>query len=139
MIIKHLKLKYVNKISKEAQGNEANTLLGTVDEFHSQKCYDLYLYAVGFAKQINEYIDKGYIVLDGGDDVFKNKFVFYKDRPCVAERSGNCSFIYFGSTFDYNGKVWLHGEESKSSIKKRFTQFRMVNPSNIERVSFNCA
>lgn len=129
----------MNKLSKEPQGNETNTLLGTVDEFHSQKCYYLYLYAVEFAKQINEYIDKGYIVLDG-DDVFKNKFVFYSmDIPCIAERSDNCSIIYFGSTFDHNGKVWLHGEESKLSIKKRFSQFKMVNPSNIERMSFNCA
>ena len=29
MIIKHLKLKYMNKISKDIQGNEANTLLAT--------------------------------------------------------------------------------------------------------------
>ena len=65
----------MTKVSKEPQGNEVNTLFGTVDEFHSQKYYDLYLYAIEFAKQINNYIDKGYIVLDG-DDVFKNKFVF---------------------------------------------------------------
>ncbi len=127
------------KVSKEPKGNKANTLLGTVDEFHSQKCYDLYLYAVAFAKQINEYINKGYIILYG-NEVFKNKFVFYSmDRPCIAEKSGNCSFIYFGSTFDNDGKVWLHGDESKSSIKKWFSQFKMVKPSNIERVSFNCA
>ena len=129
----------MNKLSKKPQGNEANTLLGTVDEFHSQKCYDLYMYAVGFAKQINSYLDAGYLVFDN-DEYFKNKFVFYSmDIPCVAERSGNCSFIYFGSTFDKDGKVWLHGEESKSSIKKRFSQFKMVKPSNIERMSFNCA
>lgn len=128
----------MTKISKKTQGNEANTLLGTVDEFHSQKCYDLYLYAVGFAKQINEYIDKGYMVFDG-DEYHKNKFVFHSfDSPCIAEKSGNSYFIYFGSTFDHDGKVWLHGEESKSSIKKRFAQFKMVKPSNVERMSFNC-
>ena len=128
-----------NTNKTKESGRNINPVLGTVDEFHSKKCYDLYLYAVELAKQINNYIDRGYIVLDG-EDIFRNKFVFYSmDRPCVAERSGNCSFVYFGSTFDTNGKVWLHGEETRTSIKKRFLEFKIVNPSNIERVSFNCA
>ena len=49
-------------------------VLGTVDEFHSQKCFDLYMYAVGFAKQINSYLDTGYLVFNN-DEYFKNKFV----------------------------------------------------------------
>lgn len=112
--------------------------LGTVNEFHSKKCYDLYLYAVGFAKQINSYLENGYIVFDDTEH-FKNKFIFYRSNgiPCVAEISGNCSFIYFGSTFDKEGKVWLHGEESKKSIKERFSKFKFVKPQHIERIPFN--
>lgn len=117
----------------------ADPLLGTVNEFHSKKCYDLYLYAVGFAKQINSYLENGYIVFND-TEYFKNKFVFYgNDRPYIAERSGNCSFIYFGSTFDNEGKVWLHGEETKKSIKERFSKFKFVKPQHIERMHFNCA
>lgn len=32
MIVKQLKLKYMNELSKEPQGNEANTLLATVTD-----------------------------------------------------------------------------------------------------------
>lgn len=116
----------------------ANPLLGTVDEFHSQTCFELYMYAVGFAKQINSYLNNGYLVFDN-DKYFKNKFVFYGNRPYVSEQSGNCSFIYFGSTFDKEGRVWLHGEESKKSIKERFSKFKFVKPCNIEQIQFNCA
>ena len=113
-----------------------NIQLGTIDEFHSPKCYELYLYAVGLAKQVNEYIDKGYIVFDG-NDLFKNKFVFYcMNTPCIAEKSDYISFVYFGSSFDNDGKVWLSGIETKSTIKKRFEMFKFVKPSNIERMTF---
>lgn len=132
-------------MTKLAENNSQGTaniadgrVLGSVDEFHSQKCYDLYMYAVGFAKQINSYLDAGYLVFDN-DEYFKNKFVFYgNDRPYVAERSGDCSFIYFGSSFDNEGRVWLQGEETKKTIKDRFSKFKFVKPCHIERMQFNC-
>ena len=133
-------MKKLNENLSTEKGKIADDpLLGTVDEFHSRECFDLYIYAVKFANQINNYINNGDLVFDG-EEYFKNKFVFYgSDKPYVAEKSGNCSFIYFGSTYDKDGKVWLKVEETKSTIKKRFSQFKFVKPCNIERVQFNCA
>jgi len=39
MIIKRLNIKYMNKISKEPQGNEANTLLAVVKHSLTLKCH----------------------------------------------------------------------------------------------------
>ena len=111
--------------------------LGTVDEFHSKKCFELYLFAVKLAEQINTYIDLGYIIIN--DDKFiKNKFVFRDEKePYVALRNGNSSRIYVGGCYDNNYKVWLHGEFTKKSIFDIFCKFKMVKPENIEYVKFD--
>lgn len=56
-----------------------------------------------------------------------NLFFYSMDKPCIAKRSGNCSFIYFGSAVDHNGKVWLNGEESKSSIKNGLCSLKWLS------------
>ena len=67
--------------------------LGTVDEFHTKSCYKLYMYAVSLAKQVNEYIDRGWLVLYKGKPL--KKFVFYSiNSPCIGGRDGNCTIIW---------------------------------------------
>jgi len=110
--------------------------IGTPEEFHSKKCYDLYLYAVSLAKQVNEYLDKGFIIFNG-EDVFSDKFIFYHDKmPVVGYKSGRCFMGWLGQSWDKNGKVWIQGEDTKTSIKKMFSKFRFVRPENIEKLKF---
>jgi len=123
-------------MNKEQKGNELYPVLGTVDEFHTKTCYKLYMYAVSLAKQVNEYIDKGWLVLDEVQPL--KKFVFYSmGSPCVAERDGNCTMVWFGSSYDDEGRVWLHGEYTKKSIKERFEKIQIFDPANAAKL--NCA
>jgi len=57
MIIKRLKLKYMNELSKEQQGNEANTLLATtaLNGCEIVKCQ---YYKDGKCNDPNEYVNK---------------------------------------------------------------------------------
>jgi hypothetical protein len=102
--------------------------IGTIDEFHSKTCYNLYMYAVKLAKQVNEYIDKGCLVLSGEQRI--DKFIFHKDDPCIAEYDGYTSMIWYGSCYDDNGKVWLHGDVTKKQIKKDFKNIDIYEPAN---------
>lgn len=103
------------------------------DDFRSDKCYELYLYALSFAKQINEYIDNGFIVMDN-NRLFKYKFVFQSAsrKPCIALKIENSTLIWYGYSFSRDGKVWLSVIETKESIKKRFEQFKIIKPANVE-------
>lgn len=123
-------------MNKQGQSNELYSVLGTVDEFHTKSCYKLYMYAVSLAKQVNEYIEKGWLVMDEGQSI--KKFVFYSmESPCVAERDGNCTKVWFGSSYDKEGRVWLHGDCTKKTIKERFQKIQIFDPANATRL--NCA
>lgn len=103
--------------------------IGSRDEFRTKSCYKLYLYAVKLANQVNEYIDKGFLVLSDGEPV--NRFVFYgHSNPCVGEGSDRCIVSWVGNTFDDNGKVWLHGDVTKTDIKKMFKNILIYNPKD---------
>ena len=122
--------------NKKEQSNELHPVLGTINEFHTKSCYKLYLYAVELAKQANDYIDKGWLVLDDGQPL--KKFVFYSmGSPCVAEKDGNCTMVWFGSCYDDEGKVWLHGDYTKKRIRERFKKIQIFDPANA--VKLNCA
>jgi len=109
--------------------------LGTVDEFHTKSCYKLYMYAVSLAKQVNEYIDKGWLVLHEGQPL--KKFIFYsRCSPCIAEKDGNCIIIWIGSTYDVEGKVWLHGDYTKKTIKERFQKIQIFDPANAVKLNY---
>lgn len=115
----------------------SNPIIGTIDEFHSKKCFELYMYAVEFAKQINSYLDDGYLVLNKNNEHTELKFVFYGiNGPCIAQKSGNCLLVYFGHSIDKEGKVWIQGTTTKKSIKELFSKFKCVKPCNIERIKF---
>lgn len=107
--------------------------IGTIDEFHSKRCYDLYMYGVELAKQINDYIDKGYIVIFE-DEIIKTKFEFYDNeyRPEPYIKISN--LIYIGYVYDNSGKVWLEREYTKKSIRDKFSKFKIVNPKDIIKI-----
>lgn len=110
--------------------------IGTIDEFHSKSCYKLYIYAVSLAKQINEYIDKGYIVIEKGE-IKTHKFIFHDcNSPCIATQDRHFTYVDIGNTYNIDGKVWLYGEETKKTIKERFDKFQIVNPVNIEKIKY---
>lgn len=111
--------------------------LGTVDEFHTKSCYKLYMYAVSLAKQVNEYIDRGWLVLHEGQPL--KKFVFYSivsGSPCVAERDGNCTIAWIGSSYDKEGRVWLHGDYTKKTIKEKFQKIQIFDPANAVKLNY---
>lgn len=109
--------------------------LGTVDEFHTKSCYKLYMYAVSLAKQVNEYIDRGWLVLYKGKPL--KKLVFYSiNSPCIGERDGNCTIIWIGSTYDVEGRVWLHGDYTKKTIKERFQKIQIFDPANAVKLNY---
>lgn len=109
--------------------------LGTVDEFHTKSCYKLYMYAVSLAKQVNEYIDRGWLVLHEGQPL--KKFVFYSmDSPCIGERDGNCTVAWIGSSRDKEGRVWLHGDYTKKAIKEKFQKIQIFDPANAVKLNY---
>ena len=125
----------IQESNKKEQVTDVYALLGTVDEFHTKTCFKLYMYAVGLAKQVNEYIDKGWLVLQDGEQL--SKFVFYSmDKPCVAEKRGNCSFIWFSSCYDTEGKVWLSRYTTKKKIREEFQKIQICDPKLMVRL--NC-
>lgn len=112
--------------------------IGTIKDFHSKKCYDLYMYAVSIAKQINDYINKGYLIINE-EGIQTNKFLFYTDdNPCIAVKlNENSTLIYLGSSWDSNGKVWISGDgESKLTIRKLFNDIKIINPEHIVKLKF---
>lgn len=110
--------------------------IGTVEEFHSKKCYALYLFAVSLAKQINAYFDSGCIVFDINLHRVNGQFVFYgNNTPLVGIKDGMGIIGYVGYTFDEHNKVWLHGSISKKDILKMFLGFQIVRPENIEKIN----
>jgi len=109
---------------------DSELLIGTIDEFHTQTCYNLYMYAVGLAQKVNEYIDSGFLVLHNNQPM--NKFVFYGMMgPCVAEEDGNCMIVWFGSGHDDDGKVWLHGDYNKKTILEQFREIKIIDPKHL--------
>lgn len=112
-------------------------MIAKENEFHSKSCYELYLYAVSLAKQVNEYIDKGYIVTE--DNYPFNKFVFYdthSNKPIIAEKKNEALYVWYGTATDYNGKVWLHGEITKKSIKKDFKKIVIIEPKHKIKLNY---
>jgi hypothetical protein len=115
--------------------------LGAVDEFHSKKCFELYLYAVKLAEVVNAHLDAGDIVFrtnaHGQFEQFKHKFAFYGSHgPLIIEKWDHCGFIYFGATTDNNGKVWLSKECDKKQIKGAFSQFRFVRECSLKSIKY---
>lgn len=111
--------------------------IGTCDQFHSKTCYNLYMYALSLAKQVNNYIEKDYLVVYKGH--FLNKFVFYNelnDEPYIGERNGNTTYIWFGSVFDKNGKVCLCDDYTKEKIRNKFEEIKIYNPDYKEKLKF---
>ena len=93
------------------------------------------MYAVSLAKQVNEYIDRGWLVLYKGKPL--KKLVFYSiNSPCVGERDGNCTIIWIGSTHDVKGRVWLHGDYTKKTIKERFQKIQIFDPANAVKLNY---
>ena len=108
---------------------------GTVDEFRTKTCYGLYMYAVGLAKQVNDYIDKGWLVSRNGEAL--GRFIFRSmGEPCIAEEKGNCSLAWFGSFYDSTGKVWLHGDVTKKIIREKFEEIIICNPKLMTRLNY---
>lgn len=115
--------------------------IGTIDEFHSKHCYELYLYAVTLAKQINEYIESGYLVVnieENYSEFLTNPFKFYlKDEPAVAiSCSKNSTNVWVGFVYDDEGKIWLTGEVTKKYIKKMFSKIKICDPKNFIKLKF---
>lgn len=110
------------------------------EEFHSKHCYDLFMYAVGLATQINEYIDKGYMVIDDDFYILEDKFIFESKNgyPMIKHE---CYKVLCPS-LDDNEKYWLSNDEdygSKNKIKAIFQQFKIVHPKHIKTIKFKKA
>ena len=111
--------------------------LGELKDFHSKSCYELYLYAVELAKQVNEYIDKGYFVIKDG--YLLGKFIFYDniwEEAVVKEVEKNHSTIWVGGVYDNNGKVWLRGELTKNQIKEMFQKILISHPESFIQLNY---
>lgn len=119
--------------------NSDKPSIGTPQEFRTKKCFDLYMYAVSLAEQVNAYIDKGWLVIDEGAPL--NRFVFYAmGSPCIAEKSDSGGTVvyagWYGSVSDENGKVCFHGEYTKKSIRERFQQILIFDPAKAGKLQF---
>lgn len=121
----------IKNVSVENQEHEEP--LDTAEKFHSQECYDLYMYAVGLAKQVNAYLDKGWLVLDSGRPI--RKFVFHHlGSPCVAQKYDNVTSIWLGIYTDDRCRVVLSGVDSKNSIWEQFQKIQVFNPKDGKRL-----
>ena len=99
------------------------------NKFHSKSCYKLYMYAKGLAEQVNQFIDKGYIVLDEEGHSFM-KFSFEKEYPCIVQIYGNVTITRIGGCRDENNRVWIHGDLTKKDIKNMFQKILIYKPEN---------
>lgn len=96
---------------------------GDVDEFQTPDCYDLYMHAVSLAEKINNYIDKGWIVIKDWKHLWK--FEFYGiEKPLILQNSS----IWFGNTLDMEGKVIFSWEYTKKTIENKFAKIKICNP-----------
>ncbi|MFA5759788.1 MAG: hypothetical protein WC942_10590 [Clostridia bacterium] len=124
----------IQESNNKRQETDVYTLLGVVNEFHTKSCYKLYMYAVLLAKRVNEYIDKGWLVLYEGQHL--KKFVFYSmGSPCIGERDDSCTMVWIGNSYDREGRVWLHSDYTKKTIKKMFQKIQIFDPANAVRLN----
>jgi len=112
-------------------------MIAKEEQFYSAKQYNRYLFAVKLAKQINEYLRKGYTIIKDNEIVF-GKFVFISENsndPIVGLHSGNCVQDYLNTSQDDNEKWFV--DYTINEIKKVFSEFLIVKPKNIRRIKFN--
>lgn len=109
--------------------------------FHSDTCYKRFLYAKKFAEKINEYIDNGYLVIDGNIDSEGEilsqlgKFIFRDGEILFQSKNKNWCQAWIGSVYDDDDKLYLlESEFSFKNIKKRFQEVSIVNPKHIKKV-----
>ncbi len=110
-------------------------LIGVRSDFHTQTCFNLYMYAVSLARQINAYIDNGYVVMKGEERI--NKFVFMcrmADAPCIGVLDGKYFWTWYGSTMSDEGKVCLREEVTKKQIRDDFRALRIYDPSKFVKL-----
>lgn len=103
--------------------------------FHSDTCYKRFLYAKRFAEKINEYIDSGYLVINSDGMILSQEGKFVFDNGEIGFLSGNCKYVWFGSVYDDDDKLYLlESKFSFKNIKKRFQEICIVNPKHIKKI-----
>lgn len=98
----------------------------TEDYFYSKRHYKRFMLAVKYAEKINEYLEKGYIIIDGYDKRIADKFEtkLYEKLPdegkspvLVSEHGA-----YYGFNF-VNGKIYI--EHTLKDIREKFIKFKI--------------
>lgn len=104
--------------------------------FHSDRCYKRYLYGRKFAEKINEYIDRGCLVIDEYGEPLKpgERFIF-RDGEILLSDQKRFSVTYIGSVFDDEDKIYLLDDEfTMKNIKAKFQMFKIVDRKHIRKV-----
>lgn len=104
--------------------------------FHSDTCYKRYLYMKRFTDQINDMLDKGYIVFDNdGEMILPDSRFVYDEGSIALRQSSTFRISYCGCTFDDDDLIYmLEKEFSFKEIKKMFAKFKYVDPKHIKQL-----
>ena len=109
--------------------------VGVRSEFHSQRCYQLYLYAVGLAQQVNDYIEKGFLLFNNDGGIIKRKLLFYhSDEPCILEQHEAMSSMWIGGVYDTSDRIIVSGEYTKKSIRMLFSEIMLYDPKDKKKL-----
>jgi hypothetical protein len=112
--------------------------MSTIEYFNSNKDYKRYLEMKGLAEQVNDFIGKGYLVLDDGKSIIE-PFVFslMGEEPEIAYKASNtCLITYLGTYSEKTGKLIVEADDL-ISFKKMIKKFSVINPNDIKRIKIS--
>jgi len=99
-----------------------------LEQFKSKIHYNRYLYAVSFAKKINDLFDKDYIIFEG-NELITHRFEFPTDDIWCCLKM-DCFGVLNQSVDNDGSTTWI--DMTKKEIKDYFKSFTCVHPNNIE-------
>jgi len=109
-------------------------MIASKELFYDDFNYKKYLYAVSFAQQINDYLDKGFLVFEDNHRI-TGRFVFehsFYGTPIVGLKEDNSTSCVITESQDDDEKFYI--ENSAEEIFEIFKKFNIVNPKHIEHI-----
>ena len=85
--------------------------------------------AVKIAEKINSFLDRGFLIFNGDDEIINKKFAISNDEiylPLIC----NCNLGYFLKNTDYDEGMFTTIKE----YNKQFKDWKFIHPNDIKRL-----
>jgi len=104
-------------------------------DFHSKTHFDRYMFELKCIYQINQFINKGYLVLNEDNEIFDKPFEirFETKNDIKIPEFWIAPCNYFEYSITDKNKIFV--ERTKKQAKEFYSKFRIVNPKNIEKIN----